>query len=586
MRRPRGKKSKQVDLVLFNSSGSRQLGNAMTHYGKLRGCQGEASVAAIICQEHHLRGDGWVDFKHKSKKHGWAVKGAQAIECEKGSRAGVCIAVSTCFDSGARLDEPSDPLQEIPCAAGRLTSVWIDGIIRGGLLVLSMYLWHSEGLSSRNWQILLEAGGVIAKHGGPWIIGAEFNMPEKQLGEAERWLRRIGGVIRAPSIPTCRSINGGRVIDYVVIDQRIAAALQVWTDVSFPGSPHSPVVLRLSAVESRRRALFLKRPKPLPLDRPAGCLAKEGERACQVTLDMAIEATAEQRVPLDAALGETLRVAEAEWCDIAGFDIPRQQRCVGRGRAPVLKMLPVIPPMPGQGMSRTDDVGLGLNLLLNCWNEMVGILSRSRSTGYVSQAARKRWAAITVQMRSPSGLIAFAAECDSRWRWKCVSAGLLVAEDFGAIEVLKCVAAEAKTSLQERCKRLSSTARSSWKEWVEEQWQIGAVALHRFTRREDIAPETIIYCPYLPSLALEDRLHAAKEEWAAIWLRFQGVAEAHWRKCPEQLLERSAVLPPLIAQMLRDAAKTFKRRTGLRCDSIHPRSVGWLSDAALALLRS
>ena len=84
-----------------------------------------------------------------------------------------------------------------------------------------------------------------------------------------------GGAIRAPALPTCKSLNSGRVIDYVVIDQRFAAALQVWTDVSFPGSPHSSVVLRLDAVESRRRALVLRRPKPLPLDRPAGCLCSE-----------------------------------------------------------------------------------------------------------------------------------------------------------------------------------------------------------------------------------------------------------------------------------------------------------------------
>ena len=40
-------------------------------------------------------------------------------------------------------------------------------------------------------------------------------------------------------------------------------------------------------------------------------------------------------------------------------------------------------------------------------------------------------------------------------------------------------------------------------------------------------------------------------------------------------------MPPLTSQVLRSAAKTFKRRIGLGCDSVHPRAFAWLSDAAL-----
>ena len=154
----------------------------MSHYGKQKGVRGMATVAAIICQEHQLRSDGWLDFKHKSKKHGWAVKGVQAIECDKRNSAGVCIAVSSGFDSGAKLEELSEAPQEHPDAAGRITSVWIDGVVRGGLLVLALYLWHSEGLSNKNLQILWDAGELITKHGGPWLIGADFNMTPEQAG--------------------------------------------------------------------------------------------------------------------------------------------------------------------------------------------------------------------------------------------------------------------------------------------------------------------------------------------------------------------------------------------------------------------
>ena len=55
--------------------------------------------------------------------------------------------------------------------------------------------------------------------------------------------------------------------------------------------------------------------------------------------------------------------------------------------------------------------------------------------------------------------------------------------------------------------------------------------------------------------------------------------------CMEELpcshLERSAPLPTLNAQMLRESATSFKRRTGLGCDHGHPRTFGWLSDEIL-----
>ena len=119
---------------------------------------------------------------------------------------------------------------------------------------------------------------------------------------------------------------------------------------------------------------------------------------------------------------------------------------------------------------------------------MSGILSRRKSTGKLPPAANKRWEAINALMRNPSRLIAIAAEEEPRWRWRCSGAGMLGADDFDAVDILKGWAAEARIALQERCTKLSSAARIGWKQWVEEQLQKGAGALHRYTKREDIAP--------------------------------------------------------------------------------------------------
>ena len=50
-------------------------------------------------------------------------------------------------------------------------------------MLVSVYLWHSEGLSARNEAILAAIGEVIRGFGRPAIIGGDFNMEPQQLQE-------------------------------------------------------------------------------------------------------------------------------------------------------------------------------------------------------------------------------------------------------------------------------------------------------------------------------------------------------------------------------------------------------------------
>ena len=43
-------------------------------------------------------------------------------------------------------------------AAGRVAAAWVQDVTRAGVLVVSTYLWHSEGLTERNIRVL----GVVA----------------------------------------------------------------------------------------------------------------------------------------------------------------------------------------------------------------------------------------------------------------------------------------------------------------------------------------------------------------------------------------------------------------------------------------
>jgi hypothetical protein len=238
--------------------------------------------------------------------------------------------------------------------------------------------------------------------------------------------------------------------------------------------------------------------------------------------------------------------------------------------------------MPLHGVSRTDDIGLGLCLMANSWLEMVGVIKRCCSTQVVSQAAADRWNAITLLLRRQVGLVGKAISSDaSKWGCKCLGSSCLTVFDAAAADVLKRWAAEARLDLELRSKELRKKVHSGWKLWIEEQLCKGAGAVHRFTKREEPTSEVPVSPdnPYQGlSLGVDDILKTAKDEWAVVWERFHKVAQAPWRTCPQHVLDRSAPLPPITLEMLREAAKTLKKRNGLGCDSIHPRTLGWLSD--------
>ena len=129
------------------------------------------------------------DHVCKLRRGGWNAHGVQANMCTKKCSAGVSVTVRSSFGSGEAAGQSIDGSP--PDSPGRLACAWVDGIVRGGILLLSMYLWHSEGLSRRNMNLLCAAGERIVRHGGPWMIGADFNLPPDELAQASAWLSKL-----------------------------------------------------------------------------------------------------------------------------------------------------------------------------------------------------------------------------------------------------------------------------------------------------------------------------------------------------------------------------------------------------------
>ena len=106
--------------------------------------------------------------------------------------------------------------------------------------MISVYLWDGEGLTDRNRAILFAVGEAIKRHGGPWLIGGDFNTTPGDVVESmKEWLKTIGGKVCATVDITCRSQSGGRTIDFFIIDDRIShGVVDIWTVIDFASSPH------------------------------------------------------------------------------------------------------------------------------------------------------------------------------------------------------------------------------------------------------------------------------------------------------------------------------------------------------------
>ena len=81
---------------------------------------------------------------------------------------------------------------------GKLAAAWVDGVLRDGVLILSVYLWHTEGAIARNLGLLRAAGVAASRYGVPWIIVSDFNMTPEELREdpgTAAWLKQVRGAI-------------------------------------------------------------------------------------------------------------------------------------------------------------------------------------------------------------------------------------------------------------------------------------------------------------------------------------------------------------------------------------------------------
>ena len=91
------------------------------------------------------------------------------------------------------------------------------------MLVLSAYLWHTEGLTIRNKKLLVTPISTAKYFGCLCIIGADFQMPPEELMLSfGTILDEADAFVVAPTEPTHRPEKGAHsVIEYFIVSSTV-----------------------------------------------------------------------------------------------------------------------------------------------------------------------------------------------------------------------------------------------------------------------------------------------------------------------------------------------------------------------------
>ncbi len=314
-------------------------------------------VAAVLNQENWTDLSGVADLQHQARELGWKFAPSPAAKGKRGGpSAGVGVAVPSHLGWGTA---PGHQWDLSPAGSpGRIAAAWVQAGGVGGLLVITVYLWTTEGLTPRNVAIIERAVGTARSYGALWIIGGDFNVPPavfKQLMHA--LLDRAGAVVRAPADPTHYPARGKpEVLDYFVVDKRLDAGfVEVAVDLSIGLKPHRAVCIGFNIGKASGLVTSLRRPRAFPRQKPTGCA-----RTPTVPAEGVLEPDAGGTLrDIDGAWRTIAACAEHEWCGILdlvdGGGNPLPQYC-GRGRPMETVQRPNLPPKICGPIGRVDRV--------------------------------------------------------------------------------------------------------------------------------------------------------------------------------------------------------------------------------------
>ncbi len=576
------------------------------------GYLGVTSADVVASQEAKRLAHQTKAAEDDAPRIGWKAIVA-AAQCTWAGRASGGAAVATRRHIGMAVPRGVAVAQEF---ASRISMAWVGGMVAGGFVMFSVYLYPSEGMTPRNQAVLDEVARIAALLRCPWIMAADWQMTPEEVASAG-WPALVGATLVALGAITC---NSSTIDDFAVHDSLmpLVCGVAVVDDAGF--HPHSPVRLFVRVGEKVPPVRRMAPPRGFIAEVPPGCLP----HASTVPLQRTGGRGPLEYVPTpsdpddgDSHLEDEFNLwpdtAEGELADLFSLEGKERQAHVGRKDGPKF--------IQGGADKGTGDAHVvratALSRAWRCvaqWSAALAAAVRAHDASdatKVAVSATARRAACRLRNMADRTVPFSSWTTDARRDdlHERVEAQQTVAPQMMAAAAL--AAAQRPADLDD----IVTTARAAaerhergyvacklreWKRWL--RGPAGGLGRqHRFLKRVG---------GWLPSsLAARPPEHDPDADDPRLWMKIvkpgseeampvagQALVEAEARQWAEQWgvgckLPRPA-WPTCIDDMparptphqLRQTFRTFPAATGLAWDGIHQRALARLSDQRLAEL--
>ena len=549
------------------------------------------SSSADVCflQELRVRDEALRSAERQAKCAKWSLAIEPAAETEAASTsAGVGVAVRS------HLGHSESQMANVPqCAASRVKVTWMGAFCKGGIHLVSLYLWHSEGASCRNIDLLQVVAGVVARLRGPWIIAADWNMCPSVL-RGTGFLELVRGCIQATGQATCNDNE----YDYFVIDRRLTPAVASVRRIGDAGtSPHSPVRLLLRGRPRSHVIKVLVAPPKARPNLPSGCLEARHSDGWDAILPIQVDGVTV--IQYNDAFHRWMRLAEAQIADISGLVGKERKKFCTRSDGPRLITRPALG-RPGSKEPKVSRVTLGWRVVAGWLKDITLGFWKDPGSPFNAKAMRARWKLLHHSW--PELREGLHDDALRQWVAAITPADLL---DSGKVAWLR---ASVLDIHQQASKYDADKAAAAWSSWLSEGPARSLGRHHRMSRTstgwipskcgvESVSPhvddnEDCVYEPddisdeavrqhNCTPLSSQDEVDLEALTWKAEWKVDAAPPDIPW---PKETVGGS--IGPITLNVARRAAATFPTDTGLGWDKLHPRAISRCSDAAiLALIR-
>ncbi len=341
-----------------------------TGWGPLQRLLASTDAQVVLAQEHELRGQEIAEASDWAIRRGWKSLWVEASVTEAGGRSGG-VAILARDYLGLSPPPWGDP-QIVPA---RAIAAKLEAPGCRPTVVMSTYLIDGIGPAAANRHILArigdrlqslghDGGDANCRHAGPmpYLVGGDFNMTPAVLA-GTGITQRINASLVAPRAArgTCRTAKSARTLDYFLVSGGMEQGIRAVTvgDNSIIKT-HAPVTLAFRPRLTTLRALALRVPPKLPVDRVHGHIRplpmwndvrRNTRRAVQLAKSGTTEAAQEA---LNGAYQAWAHRAEEELQEVTGTRLPK---AACRGQGPRLAWRTIIPEKLRRGdRSRAADI--------------------------------------------------------------------------------------------------------------------------------------------------------------------------------------------------------------------------------------